>query len=360
MDEPRNYGPQKNGAQYVEDLASAYWKSQALFTALELDLFETLERGGGDLPSLARESGLDEEALGRFLSALKILRLAEEYDGRYVNSAIAGKYLLRGSPHYMGGLILWRKYLAGAWRGLSDNLRAGGRTAFSDSGGLPDERELETRRRMYISAMDGTAIMKAEELLPIIDGLKPDRGVRILDVGAGSGAISAALLKKYPQARAVLMDIPEIIGITMEYVSSRGVDDRCGYLPANALEPWPESGKFGLIILSNIIHASGEKEAEFLLSQAAERLEARGAIIVHDFFPEHCPQKAALFDLNMLANTYNGRIFPSARIRDIITGLRLEASGLIPLESDTAVIIASNDGKIIPEGLTNPENVYTV
>ena len=42
----KGYDPQTNGGQYLEDLATAYWLSDALFTALEMDLFQTIDDFG--------------------------------------------------------------------------------------------------------------------------------------------------------------------------------------------------------------------------------------------------------------------------------------------------------------------------
>ena len=42
----RKHDPQESGAQYLEDLATGYWFSEALFTAVEMDIFSVLEAGG--------------------------------------------------------------------------------------------------------------------------------------------------------------------------------------------------------------------------------------------------------------------------------------------------------------------------
>ncbi|MEW6424635.1 MAG: hypothetical protein AB1523_07785 [Bacillota bacterium] len=42
--------------------------------------------------------------------------------------------------------------------------------------------------------------------------------------------------------------------------------------------------------------------------------------VVHDFFREHYPEKAALFDLNMLINTYNGRVLAGEWVRERLRG----------------------------------------
>jgi hypothetical protein len=76
-------------------------------------------------------------------------------------------------------------------------------------------------------------------------------------------------------------------------------------------------------------------------------LNPNGYLVVHDFFPGHDPAKAALLDLNMFINTYNGRLFPEQYVRERLSLDGLLVTGLVPLQSDTALVIASPD----PEAL---------
>jgi len=46
--------PAHRNFQYLEDLSTAYWYSEVLFAALELNLFEFLEKGCSGLNTLAR------------------------------------------------------------------------------------------------------------------------------------------------------------------------------------------------------------------------------------------------------------------------------------------------------------------
>ena len=48
----------------------------------------------------------------------------------------------------------------------------------------------------------------------------------ILDVGAGSGALSIALLQTYPHIKATLMDIPSVCNIASQYLLQYGVHER--------------------------------------------------------------------------------------------------------------------------------------
>jgi len=51
--------------QYLEDLATAYWYSEVLFAALELQLFQFLEQGCSTLNTLARTASCHKDELHR-------------------------------------------------------------------------------------------------------------------------------------------------------------------------------------------------------------------------------------------------------------------------------------------------------
>lgn len=63
--------PENAGAQYIEDLSTAYWLSESLFAALDTGLFDYLEEGAGSAAELALKTGTEPEALCRFLHVLE-------------------------------------------------------------------------------------------------------------------------------------------------------------------------------------------------------------------------------------------------------------------------------------------------
>lgn len=322
----------------MEDLATGYWFSEVLFTAVEMGLFTLLEPGGKTLAEIARELKCHPSALERYLHALCALGLLTCHQGLYCNTQISASYLVQGKEDYQGDSILWRKYLTSYWRDLKECLRAGGRVNFA-----PEEEDavsLAARVRKYINAMDCVARTKVKEILAIFTDLAPES--KILDVGTGSGALAAGFLEKFPGVQATLMDIPHVLEYTRELMEKRGLGDRVSYCAANILEPWPvKQGEYDLIILSNIVHAYSEREAPHILRNAAQSLKPGGILLLHDFFLEHYPEKAALSDLNMLINTYNGKIFAGKWLREQLLALGLHVSELMPLETDTALLIAS-------------------
>jgi predicted metal-binding protein/predicted O-methyltransferase YrrM len=332
-----NYDPQTVGPQYLEDLATGYWFSYVLFAAVEADIFGRLDGGGKDAHQIAEACGLEAAAIGRLLDALCALGLLARDGATYFNARIASDYLVPGKPGYQGEAILWRKELIPHWSTLRECLKAGRRVM------APGEEGADAQSRRigrYLEAMDCAARVKAGEMKEIFSGLSL-KG-EMLDVGAGSGAVSLALLEAHPALSAVLVDIPEVIGHTREFVARAGKGGRVELKPANILEPWHfKKRRFSLVMLSNIVHAYSEEELPHILGQAASVLAKDGLLVIHDFFFDHYPEKAALFDINMLINTYNGRVFAAGSVQEELKKLKLHATCLTPLAGDTALIVAS-------------------
>ncbi|MGL4549342.1 methyltransferase family protein, partial [Eubacterium aggregans] len=117
------YDPNTSGGQYLEDLATAYWYSDTLFTALNLGLFDFLDCSpNATTADMAEGLNLDEGALLRFLKLLKSLDLVDCYEDTWYNTQLSSDYLVVGRPLYQGGNIRWREELQGDWSTLKDVL----------------------------------------------------------------------------------------------------------------------------------------------------------------------------------------------------------------------------------------------
>lgn len=336
------HDPQDMNPQYLEDLATGYWYSEVLFTAVEQGFFTRLEPGGKPVTELARELKYEFDSLKRYIHVLSTLGLVFEADGYCTNTKLSRKYLIQGAEAYQGDSILWRKYLVEHWKSLQQCLEKGTRVL------LPpvDEPEevVKQRFRRYCRAMDCIVKNKIEQILPVFSQLKLQGDM--LDVGSGLGAFSTGFLKRFPELKATLLDLEHVLEYAAETHAGRVYADRIQYRPTNILEPWElQKKQFSLIILSNIVHAFAEAETGHVLSEAAAYLAEDGLLLVHDFFMEHDPDKAALSDLNMLVNTYNGKVYTAAWVRRQLRDAGFTATEWIPLKSDTAVLVAAKRPK---------------
>ena len=104
--------------------------------------------------------------------------------------------------------------------------------------------------------------------------------------------------------------------------------------------------QFGLIVMSNFLHAYGPVTARQLLEQSVKMLRPDVFVMIHDYMPDRfgkSPHKGPLYDLNMMLNTYDGQCHDAAKVVEW-----LKASGIVhltvrDLQTDTSVIIGGFD-----------------
>jgi cyclopropane fatty-acyl-phospholipid synthase-like methyltransferase len=131
---------------------------------------------------------------------------------------------------------------------------------------------------------------------------------RILDLGGGSGAYSIAFARTNPEVQCDIVDLPEVVPLTAEYVSQAGVSAQVHIRPGDVL-----SGEFGsgcdIIMLNAICHMFSAEQNRNIFRRALGSLSAQGRLVVQDFIlnPDKTgPLHAALFSLNMLVGTEAG------------------------------------------------------
>ena len=334
--------PARGDYQWLEDLATAHWYSEVLFAALELDLFTRLEDPGPrSARDLARELGWDGQALERLLEALAGLGLVVNCPEGFANSGLARRHLVRGSLHYLGRFLSYRRYIAPHWQRLPQRVRRG----VEANRRPPNEPEPEYRRRVlaYVRALDAQAALKAAEALEVVEGWLDGPPGRVLDMGGGAGAWCREARRRWPGSRALLLDLPEVIRAAGELYpddeSWRGI----GRLAGDCLRPGLRDRAFHLVIVSNLLHAYGETEAQALLERAAACLAPGGAMLVHDYRLEghHSdPLKGRLYDLHMMLNTYNGRIYSLGRMAHMLERAGLGDIRSCDLVGDTCLLLA--------------------
>lgn len=340
IDPARLADPAQDSFQLLEDLASAAWLSEALFAALELDLFVLLGREGGSAAELAHGEGWDGLALERLLDTLAEMGLLVKWNGRFANSPLAMRHLLPDSPDYLGDFLTYRRFIADHWQRLPDRIREGpeaNQRSEDESGHVYAERVLD-----YVRALDAQARLKAREAMAALS-LLMDSPRKILDLGGGAGAWCRAALQQWPRAEALLMDLPEVIQAAQSLYSStkdwRGIRAMAGDCRHPDLPP----GSFDLIVVSNLLHAYSESEAEEILLRAAKLLAPDGTLLIHDYFCEEQggdSLKGRLYDLHMLLNTYNGRIHELESLAAMLNQAGLGKWRMLRLESDSAIILA--------------------
>ncbi len=342
--------------QHLEDLATGYWFSEVLFAALELCVFDLLAGEGKDLSALIASSDFDSAALQRLLKALQRLELVGRKEGVWFNSQIANRYLTRSAPDYMGEFLLYRRYMTPGWRELARRVSSG---AGASGTSTPPEADYDARIRRYVRALDALARQKAKEITRVrAPGAWKSP---VLDMGGGAGALSRALIRTVPEARACLLELPEVIRAARALYPNHEDWERIHCMEGDfRLFEFESDREFGLILMSNFLHAYSEKEAHELLQKALDLLAPGGLVVIHDYFPDRTgrtPQKGALYDLAMMLNTYNGECHDSRKVVQWLRDAGVEGISAHDLTTDSSLILAGGKGAIV-SGLESPDWEY--
>ncbi|MGE5849957.1 MAG: methyltransferase [Candidatus Methylomirabilota bacterium] len=301
--------PQAGSPRAILEMATAFQRSRILLTAHELDLFTVLDDEPKSSADVAKTLGTDRRGTDRLMNALCSMALLEKRDGRFSATPSASRFLVRGRPEFLAGLMhtvhLWE-----TWSTLTDAVRQGGSVV---SGAIEDRGEKWLRA--FIAAMHWRGRQHAQEVMALLDlsGVS-----RVLDVGGGSGVYAMAFARAKPDITAVVFDLPSVVPMTQEYIAQEELADRVKTV-AGDYEVHELGTGFDLVFLSAIIHGNSERGNRGLVRKCAGTLKPKGQLVVQDFIIDEDrmgPPFAVLFALNMLVGTESGDTYTESDVRE--------------------------------------------
>lgn len=294
----------------ITESVFAFRVARVILTAYELDLFTIIGNGHKSSGEIARHAGTDSRATDRLLNALSASGYLRKKDGKFSNTPLAARYLVKGEPDYMGGLMhqasLWN-----TWSTLTDAVRVGSSVL---SRGPVDERE-DDWLESFIAAMHTRARRQAPAVVELINL----RGVRrVLDVGGGSGVFSMAFVRANKNISAVVFDLPNVTTLTRSYIESENLRSRVDVTQGDYTTD-PLGSGFDLVFMSAVIHSNSPDTNRQLFAKAYDALNPGGRLVVLDFIMDDdrvSPAVGAYFSLNMLVGTAEGDTFTESEIRE--------------------------------------------
>jgi cyclopropane fatty-acyl-phospholipid synthase-like methyltransferase len=192
----------------------------------------------------------------------------------------------------------------------------------------------------FILAMHNRALRKGQILA---DNLDLSGRKQLFDAGGGPGTYSIFLAKKNPKLKAIVFDLPPAIEIAKGIISKSSVARRISTRAGNYLHD--DFGKGNdVVLLSAVFHSMAPRRAKNLLRKAYDSLVRGGLVVVQETLIEDnkvAPVFAALFSLNMLVNTGEGRSYSGKEIMSWMreTGFRTASVQALPPPAGTSLVI---------------------
>jgi hypothetical protein len=249
-----------------------------VFVVSTLRVAEQIMDGNNEINQLAKAVSCDSYALHRVLTHLAGKGLFEEPRPGWFTLNEAALGLLDPTSHLGLDLEGIGGRMAYAWGTLLAYVKTGV-PAYEQVFGLPFWEDLEAHPK--VAASFDALIGPAGHGLP-----DPDFQIRggweavktIVDVGGGTGAMLAGVLRLYPHIRGILVDQPKTVSRSGEIFQSFGVSDRITTVGQSFFDPLPVGAD--IYLLRGILNDWPDTEALAILKRCVEAARPNGRVVV--------------------------------------------------------------------------------
>jgi acetylserotonin O-methyltransferase len=266
--------------QPVLFLIEAFRRSQVMFTAVQLRLFDELAASPSTAADLAQRLGLNADALERLLDTGVALDLFQREQGQYANTPMSDVYLTRASTESIVGYVeysqraLWR-----LWAELPNAVREGTHrweAVFGGQGELfAHYYKTEEEKRQFLMGMHGFGRISSPQIARALD-LSGFR--HLVDLGGATGHLALAVCAQYPTLRATVFDLPQVLPLAEEMIAREGLSERVGITGGDFFAgPIPACD---LVALGRILHDWTEEKIHRLLRKIHDTLPAGGGLLI--------------------------------------------------------------------------------
>ncbi|HEV2713987.1 MAG TPA: methyltransferase [Terriglobales bacterium] len=324
----------------MREMLGGYRITQMLYVAAKLGLPDLLAEGPKTAEELANAANAHGSSLYRLLRALASMGVfAERSDGTFESTPLADRLrsdipgsqrafaLSYGEPWWWNA---FGELLHSVKTGETAFSRVHGTTLFEYLGRHPDAA------RVFNDNMTAATHGLAEALAAAYDFSQ----VKVLvDVGGGHGALAAALLRRNPLMRAVILDQAGVLEGAAPVLQESGILARCDLSPGDFFQAVPDGGD--IYMLSAIIHDWDDVRAAAILKgvRRAMRPDAKLLVIESMIPPGNEPFRGKLVDLTMMVFT-GGRERTEPEHRQLLHDAGLRLNRVISLSGASVLLEA--------------------
>ncbi len=275
MTDPRpDSGPPPQGV--VMQMVMAAWTSQTVSSVTRLGVPDLLQAHGAlTARQLTEAHGVDArpELLERALRACAGVGVfTEDAEGRFGPTPLS-EVLTSSSPSSVKAFV---ELIGGRWwplvGGLSDTLRAG-QALPAPRGTPPSEEETERFGQAMRSRKDSTRA--------VLDHWDFTGARTLVDVGGGFGHLAMAILERYPDLRASVLDLPHVVKVAQRHAAGEeaGGRARLSFVGGDMFAAVPPGDTY---LLRAIIHDWDDASATRVLQNCRAGLREGGRVLCVD------------------------------------------------------------------------------
>lgn len=281
-----------------------YLGTKALLTAVELGVFDALERGPATAEEVAARAGLPQRSTRALLSALEGERLVHNDGGTYRNDSAASTFLVSGSPDNVISLVEHQNAHFAKFVRLTESLR--------------EDRPLQMPDDYYLNkpfGSDGSGYTDwADRLVKVMTTsntlfgrLGPKVSLEghrhMVDLGCGPCMYTIDFANAHPHLRFTAVDNGPVAERGRRNIEAAGLADRVHVRPGDIFnDRFPECD---CALLSNTLQGFSQEKARGLIEHIGSWLPAGGELLIHGHLPLEAPFTYQ-FGLILMVNNSEG------------------------------------------------------
>lgn len=288
-----------------------------------LRIADHIAAGTYEIKTLARSAECDADFLQRVLRHLVGKGVfTEPAPGQFALNKAAEELQRFGlNLDNIGGRI------AHAWGTLLTAVRTG-KPAYQEMFGLPFWEDLQAHPDIAASfdALMGPAGHGIPDPEVLLTG-DWEEVKTVVDVGGGTGALLAEILRTRPQIQGILVDFPGTVARAEALLQAAGVRERVRTVGQSFFDPLPAGAD--LYLLKSILNDWPDREAQLILSRCAEAARPGGRLMVlSGVLPDDNVSSSLTPEMVLLG----GKDRTLTELREIArqAGLTVQAAGWLP------------------------------
>jgi ubiquinone/menaquinone biosynthesis C-methylase UbiE/predicted transcriptional regulator len=324
----------------VFEMAQQFWIAKSIGVACELNVAEIIGKETKLVDDIAKEANVDSKSLYRLLRALANEGVfKEEKAKRFSNtkksaSLISSEYSMKYMIQHQLNTDNWAalnelKY--SVTTGKSAVRKLFGEGIFEHIGKDTEKNDLYNKAMINTSEITGEAILGAYDF----SGIQ-----RLVDVGGGQGRLLAGIMRKYPQMKGVLLDMPHVVEGAESLFENQGISNNLEIMAGSFFDIMPADCDG--YILKNILHNFDDEKSVEILKKIRNAISPKGRLIIIEMIiPKFNKSSyAKLFDLQMLLGSDGSKERTEEEYEDVFNKAGFELSRIVDLVSPFSVIEA--------------------
>lgn len=266
-------------ARQLFDLCAGFVYSQVLYACVRLDVFGALAEAPATAEALAWRCGLAPAEMGRLLEAAAGIGLVERRGHEHYGLGPLGA-ALRGNP----GIASMVDHHHLLYADLADPLALlrgeQSRTQLGDYWGYA--RSSAPAQLAAGEVAPYTDLMAASQEFiadQVLDALPLGRYQHLLDLGGGDATFAIAALRRCPELRGTVVDLPAVVERAEQRLADAGLAERAGVVGVDFFtDALPEGAD--VVVLIRVLHDHDDGAVEALLQRVRAILPAGGELVI--------------------------------------------------------------------------------